>query len=303
MLDFLKKVFRGKKTQPAPVVGVETAPLSEEQLSAVTKVEINLQPPQLAVGSAQSVGRVRDHNEDTLFTLSALLADGMRELPFGIYIIADGMGGYEHGEVASSVAARTMAEYLLHKLYSPIFGNNPEGMSESIQEIMEDGVREAHRSVVRNAPGGGTTLTAALVVGEQVTIAHVGDSRAYFIYPDGRVKPVTKDHSLAQRLIELGQLNERELASFPNKNVLYRALGQPEPFRPDVDTQPFPHGGYMMLCSDGLWNVVTEREILRIITSNRNLSLACNELVDAANAGGGPDNISVILIHYMSKQG
>jgi serine/threonine protein phosphatase PrpC len=300
VLDFIKSIFGQKKKEEPVRIGVETAPLSEEQLQVVGKTIVSLHPVQLAVGSAQSNGRQRDHNEDTLFSLTAVLADGVRDLPMGIFVIADGMGGHQMGEEASSAAARMMVDYLINKFYLPILGVDDEGMSETIQEVMESGVREAHRAVQRQAPGGGTTLTAALVLGEQVTMAHVGDSRAYFIYPDGQMKVITKDHSYVQRLIELGQITEKEAQNHPQRNVLYRALGQAEPFRPDINTYEFPHPGYLMLCSDGLWGVVPENDIFRIINSNKNLSMACHQLVEAANAAGGPDNISVILVDLLS---
>ena len=105
-------------------------------------------------------------------------------------------------------------------------------------------------------------------MGDQVTIAHVGDSRAYFIYPDGKMHTITRDHSLVRRLIELGQLTEREAASHPQRNVLYRALGQGEPFEPDVSTHQFPRPGYLLVCSDGLWGVLSDEEILAIIQSS-----------------------------------
>lgn len=259
-----------------------------------------MRPIQLITGSAQSVGRQRDHNEDTIFSLTTVLADWERDIPLGIYVIADGMGGHQSGEVASSIAARSVVNYLLNKLFTPILGLDHEGLTESIQEVMESSVREAHHAVQRYAPGGGTTLTTALVLGEQVTLAHVGDSRAYFIYPDGRMKAMTQDHSYVQRLLELGQITEKEAQNHPQRNVLYRALGQAEPFRPDISTYDFPQPGYLMLCSDGLWGFVPEIEIFRIINSNKNLAMACHQLVEAANAAGGPDNISVILVNLLS---
>ena len=158
-----------------------------------------------------------------------------------------------------------------------------------------------HRqAVVRRAPGGGTTLTAALVLGEQVTIAHVGDSRAYFVYPDGRMQVITHDHSLVHQLVELGQLNEDEALSHPQRNVLYRAVGQSEPYRPDIDTYQLPHPGSLMICSDGLWSVVAENQVFRIIKNAANPSIACHELVKAANDAGGPDNISVVLVQFLA---
>jgi protein phosphatase len=149
--------------------------------------------------------------------------------------------------------------------------------------------------VQREAPGSGTTVTAALVLGQQVTIAHVGDSRAYAVFPDGRVEPLTRDHSLVKRLEELGHLSKDEAASFPHRNVLIRALGQGEALEADIFTIPFPQTGYLMICSDGLWGVISEKDIHRAIIESPNLQRACQTMVDAANAAGGPDNITVVL--------
>lgn len=296
MFDFIKHLF-GKKTTPEPA-NIQTAPLTEDKGTDIGKPTVTIRPPQLAVGCGQSVGRQRDHNEDTLFMFNSILADGASEIPFGLFVIADGMGGHQHGEIASGAAARAFADYILRRLFHPFLNGDSDGQTESLLEVMENGVKEAQYSVVRKAPGGGTTLTAALVLGEQVTLAHVGDSRAYFIYPDGRIQTITQDHSLVRRLVELGQITEDEAKVHPNRNVLYRALGQSEPFKPDIHTHPFPQPGYMMICSDGLWGVVPDIEIFRIVQNAKNLSLACHELVEAANAGGGPDNISVILVGY-----
>jgi serine/threonine protein phosphatase PrpC len=164
---------------------------------------------------------------------------------------------------------------------------------------MEQGIVEAQRAVLLNAPGGGTTLTAAMVIGDQITLSHVGDSRAYFIFPDGRIESITQDHSLVRRLQDLGQIDEKEASIHPQRNVLYRALGQREPFRPDIVTLTLPHPGYILLCSDGLWGSVPDMEILRIIYAAENPAVACHNLVEAANQAGGPDNISAILVQYI----
>ncbi|MEN4012782.1 MAG: protein phosphatase 2C domain-containing protein [Chloroflexota bacterium] len=302
MFNFLKKIISGNKTNPTnprPIMEtVQTAPLSDEQLQVVSIPSVSMSPLHFLVGCGQSVGRQRDHNEDALYSLATVLSDGNNEIPFGLFVIADGMGGYEHGELASSAAARTLAETVLTRIYIPHIGLEGESSGDSIQEIMDSAVTRAHQAVSKRAPGGGTTLTAALAIGEQVTITHVGDSRAYFIFPDGRMQLITQDHSLVRRLVELGQITEQEAAVHPNRNVLYRALGQVEPFRPDIHTLPMPHPGYLMICSDGLWGVVNEAEIFQIIASARNPSVACKNLVDAANIAGGPDNISVILVQY-----
>ncbi len=292
----------GNQQQPAPKTQdmVNTAPLSEEQIQAI----INTNHPrfdlqQLIAGCGQSVGKQRELNEDSLLAVTATMAGNSGNLPFGLYIVADGMGGHQVGEVASNAASRTGAGYILKKFHPHLFQVNAEPMEESFQEIMQAAVREAQRSIQKEAPGSGTTLTAALVVGQQITVAHVGDSRAYFIYPDGRVDPITRDHSLVKRLEELGHITPEEAANYPHRNVLYRALGQGEIMDPDIFTVGFPQPGYLLVCSDGLWGVITEQDLVRSINEATNLQRACQNLVNAANTAGGPDNISVILVQLV----
>jgi serine/threonine protein phosphatase PrpC len=273
-----------------------TAPLSESQLQAI----VNNQNPrfelqQLIAACGQSVGKQRELNEDSLLALTTTMAGNSGNLPFGLYIVADGMGGHQFGEVASNAAIRTVAGYILRKFHPYLFQIKTDTMDESFQEIMQTAVAEAQRVIQREAPGSGTTLTAALVVGQQITVAHVGDSRAYFVFPDGRVETITRDHSLVKRLEELGHITPEEAANYPHRNVLYRALGQGEILDPDIFTVGFPQPGYLLICSDGLWNVVAEQDLLRSITDAPNLQRACQNLVSAANAAGGPDNISVVL--------
>lgn len=296
MKAFFRRLFGKKQFDQS---AISTAPLTEEQLATVSQHAVHYKPSQLIVGTGQSVGKQRDHNEDTLLAISAVLSDGVAEVCFGVFIVADGMGGHQHGEIASGRAARVMADYLMSKLYPSLLGIRFEDQSDSLQEIMEAGVNRAQQAVLNNAPGGGTTLTAALVIGDQVTISQVGDSRAYFIFPDGRIQKMTQDHSLVRRLVELGQITEKEAATHPQRNVLYRAVGQAEPFRPDISTHVLPSPGYLLLCSDGLWGVVPEIEIFEAVKKSKNTTEACHRLVELANAAGGPDNISVILVQHV----
>jgi PPM family protein phosphatase len=275
---------------------INTAPLSEQQIQSIlhnNNPRYELQ--QLIASCGQSVGKQRELNEDSLFALTATMAGNSGNLPFGLYIVADGMGGHQFGEVASNAAIRSVAGYVLKKFHPYLFQINSEPMEESFQEIMQAAVREAQRSIQKEAPGSGTTLTAALIVGQQVTVAHVGDSRAYFIHQDGRVEPITRDHSLVKRLEELGHITPEEAANYPHRNVLYRALGQGEILDPDIFTLGFPQSAHLMICSDGLWGVITEQDLVRSINEAPTLQRACQNLVNAANTAGGPDNISVIL--------
>lgn len=300
MFDFIRRLFSSKPQTPK-VEMVTTAPLTEKQIQSIvnsTAVRFDLQ--QLVAACGQSVGKQRELNEDSLLAITSTLAGNSGNIPFGLYVVADGMGGHQFGEVASNAAIRTVAGYVMRKFHPYLFNLKPEPLDESLQEIMSAAVTEAQKVIQREAPGSGTTLTAALVLGQQMTIAHVGDSRAYVIYGDGRLETVTRDHSLVKRLEELGHITPEEAVNYPHRNVLYRALGQGEVLEPDIFTIPFPSSGTMMMCSDGLWGVIAEQEIIHIVRDSSNLQRACQSLVSAANAAGGPDNISVVLVQMTS---
>ena len=300
MADFFKKLFGSKdkeeSTKPRQLDAATTAPLTDQQIHSIVssqapKYEIR----QLVASVGQSVGKQRDHNEDSLLAMTTTISGSVESLPFGLYIVADGMGGHQFGEVASNAAIRIVGGDIVKKFHSYLYKMPTQSLQESLQEVMEASITEAHQYIQREAPGSGTTITAALVLGQQVTIGHVGDSRAYAIYPDGRLEPLTRDHSLVKRLEELGHLSKDEVENFPHRNVLIRALGQGETLEADIFTVPFPHPGYLMICSDGLWGVVNEKDIVRILSEAPNLHRACQGMVEAANAAGGPDNITVIL--------
>lgn len=299
MFDFIRKMFA--RPEPPKVEAATTAPLTEQQVQSIvnsTAVRFDLQ--QLIAAAGQSVGKQRELNEDSLLAITSTLAGNSGNIPFGLYVVADGMGGHQFGEVASNAGIRTVAGYVMRKFHPYLFNLKPEPLDESLQEIMSAAVAEANKVIQREAPGSGTTFTAALVLGQQMTIAHVGDSRAYVIYNDGRIETITRDHSLVKRLEELGHITPEEAANYPHRNVLYRALGQGEVLEPDIFTVPFPSNGCMMMCSDGLWGVVAEQDIIRMVREAPNLPRACQSLVSAANAAGGPDNISVILAQMIS---
>jgi protein phosphatase len=289
--------LHNKKGKPelAQTINVNTVPLPESQIEGLALNAQHIEPQQFIYGCAQSIGKQRDHNEDCVFALSIAIGGEKSTSPLGLFVVADGMGGHQYGEVASSAAARTLAGYLL-KRFLPYIVNPASGMDESIQELMRSAINDAQRAVTQAAPGSGTTLTAALILGQQMTIGQVGDSRAYAIHPYGGGETLTRDHSLVKRLEELGQISPEEAAVHPQRNVLYRALGQGEVLEPDIFTAPFPQSGYLLLCSDGLWSVLPDNSLFHLVTSAKDLQGACQNMVDAANEAGGPDNISVILV-------
>ncbi len=227
MTDIFKKLF-GKKEDPEKQIQIDmatTAPLTDQQISSIVAVQnLKNEIRQLTASVGQSVGKQRDHNEDSVLALTSIISGSTESIPFGLYIVADGMGGHQFGEVASNAAIRIMGGTITKKFHSYLYNLPTPTLQESLQEVMETSIAEAHQYVQREAPGSGTTVTAALVLGQQVTIAHVGDSRAYSIYPDGRIEAITRDHSLVKRLEELGHLNKDEAANFPHRNVFHRSV-------------------------------------------------------------------------------
>jgi PPM family protein phosphatase len=295
----IEKLFPPKKRKSSEVdtIPMLEKPVLPKPVQTEETIEVgHAEYPQIIAACSQSVGKQRDHNEDALFTLTTNLVSDTRDIPFGLYIVADGMGGHQHGEVASAMAIRVMAGHVIRKIYLPLFSLTAKAPEQSLQEIMQEGVLEAHRSINKAALGGGTTLTAALIMGDQMTIAHVGDSRAYAIQGDGKMEVLTTDHSLVKRLEELGQITAEEAANHPQRNVLYRALGQGEPFDPEIITAPAPHGGYLLMCSDGLWGVMPQERLYEITSTSPSPYQACQRLVEAANRAGGPDNITAIIV-------
>lgn len=279
--------FGDQPTQPQP----GKPPLGG--LFAAEKAE----PAQLLVGIGHSVGRVRDHNEDALFTYSTHLLSDTTQLPFGLFMVADGMGGHQFGEKASQIAVRAVATSVLGALAAPFFPEGVPPAGTQLQTILAQGILAAHREILEHAKGGGSTLTAALVLGQDLIIAHIGDSRAYALQTDGNLQLLTRDHSLVQRLVELGQITPDEALTYPQRNVLLRALGQAEPLETDLLTMPVADLGSILLCSDGLWGVLSDEQMRGLIAAATSPVQACQALVEAANAAGGPDNISAVLVH------
>ena len=292
-MDLFKRIFGKKKAVVSPD-GVKTAPLDP---MALTPTVITPLQGRVLLGMAQSTGVERTHNEDSLFVLQGNAA-GLEAMPeFGLYIVADGMGGHRSGEVASSISVRAVSRRLFEDSILQLMSIDPLTDVVPLQDLMRIALEEANLAVVERVPGGGTTLTAVLHLGHQITIGHVGDSRAY-ILTDSEARPITRDHSLVKRLEELGQLRPEEAEVHPQRNVLYRAIGQGANLEVDVFTLPIPRDSHMLLCSDGLWGVVPDQELRRIVSLAETPQEACDRLIDAANAAGGPDNISAVLVYF-----
>jgi protein phosphatase len=250
----------------------------------------------LRVGYISDVGKLREHNEDTLIAFQGVYLGDDDSDPFGFFVVADGMGGHQAGEVASSMAARLVTRDVLDDVYLPfLLDGSPSAHMVPVTEILRRAVQNANDRVHQQVPGGGTTLTCAIVLGKRAYIAHVGDSRAYLL-SNHDLQQVTHDHSYVNRLIELGELSPQEAAVHPQRHVVYRAVGQGDGLDVDTYHQPLPPGSRLLLCSDGLSGVVSEDEMGRIIASAATPQEACQHLLQAANDAGGPDNITGVLI-------
>jgi serine/threonine protein phosphatase PrpC len=295
-MEWLKRLIALFSRKPAPEAHrIEEPPVKAP--AAEIRVTAN---ESIIVGTAQSTGIERSHNEDALLILTGT-AIGQESLPeFGLFVVADGMGGHRAGEVASAISVRSVAQQLTERILLALLDLEDEVDVPPLQDLLREALEQANRAVVEQVPGGGTTLTVAVLLGHQVTIGHVGDSRAYII-ANGTSEVITRDHSLVERLRELGQLTQEEAARHPQRNVLYRAIGQGANLEVDVVTHPAPSGGHMLLCSDGLWGVIGDAYILDIISNAPNPQDACRELVRAANAAGGPDNITAVLVQFPQR--
>lgn len=284
-------------TMPLPSLPA-TQPMDEKKVIQIQETLSGAQEAvkRFVVGVAQDVGRVRNHNEDVVLVFTGHLA-GLEPMPsFGLFVVADGMGGHSLGERASGLAARKVAHAALNQILPSLLAD-PQSDTErpALREVMESAMQAANRAVVEGVPEGGTTLTCALVIGEQVIMAHVGDSRMYIITNES-FEQLTRDHSLVQRLQELGQLSAAEAAVHPQRSVLYRAVGQGEGLEVDVDVRRLTPGARVLLCSDGMWGLVPDEKIREIVFAAATPQAACEALVVAANEAGGPDNISAVMV-------
>jgi serine/threonine protein phosphatase PrpC len=223
---------------------------------------------------ATDVGLVRDGNEDSYLTDEPLFA------------VADGMGGHRGGEVASQLAVQT-----LEKLFKKGIGELPDQVQEANRVVFE-------RSVVdEKVAGMGTTLTAALVEGDRIRLAHVGDSRAYLLR-EGDLRLLTEDHTLVHRMVTEGEISKEEAETHPQRSVLTRALGVETVVDVDDDTVQVRPGDRLLLCTDGLTSMVSEQAVEEVLRAVPDPQEAAQRLVQLANEGGGADNTTVVVLDF-----
>lgn len=243
-------------------------------------------------------GRVRGHNEDAVFANPNL----------GVVILADGMGGYNAGEVASGMATTVLASELETAFAAtpPHAIDRASGKSFAHISLLDKidstnlAIHTASESQAQYA-GMGTTLVAALFYDNQVTVAHVGDSRLYRLRGD-ELSIITRDHSLLQEQIDSGMISREEARFSQNKNLVTRALGVDPVVDAEINDFPVRPGDIYLLCSDGLNDMVEDEEIqLTLQLLSANLELAATQLIEMANDNGGRDNVSVILVKVLRE--
>lgn len=233
------------------------------------------------VGIKSDKGNIRSINED--------YADFYQSTEYKLYVVADGMGGHNAGEIASKTAVETLIGYF----------SSLENL-ENLDEKLEIGIAKANRAIYEigkkcpECKGMGTTLTACLVKGNDIFIANVGDS-CCFGSAKYRLVKITKDHSLVQELIDSGSITEEEGINHPKKNIITRALGTGDYVKIDIFKLSYSDYPKFLLCSDGLTNELSRREIKSIIDEEEDFDIICENLVSLAKERGGRDNITVLL--------
>jgi serine/threonine protein phosphatase PrpC len=234
-------------------------------------------------------------NEDSLLAIENFTGLVAVPQPVGLFIVADGMGGHGNGREASQLAIRAMRESVLMALRLGVEED------ETLMEVLIEGVQNANHSVYKRNQQKhadmGTTLTAALLWGTNVYVLNVGDSRTYMYRESNGLYQVTKDHSVVARLVERGAISADEVYTHPKRNEIYRSLGNHPTVEVDSFTVPIQIGDVLLLCSDGLWEMVRDFEMEQIVDACAPYSShLCGMLVQAALNRGGKDNISVIAV-------
>ncbi|MFQ6100350.1 MAG: protein phosphatase 2C domain-containing protein [Anaerolineae bacterium] len=252
-------------------------------------------------GQATHPGKKHTRNEDAVVTFTFDKEQDGRAVPIGFYLVADGMGGHDAGDLASRTVNQIVTDWIIKTKVLPDLRKTTRKLTtEDVPgELLAQAIQQANAALLRHARTKGSdlgsTVTAALIIGNVATIANVGDSRTYLLR-EGRLEQITQDHSLVARLVDAGVIGPEEVRTHPQRNRIYRCLGH----EPDVEVNTFTRqlraGDVLVLCSDGLWEMVPDTEIQRIIERARSPQKACDELIEAANRAGGEDNIGVVVV-------
>ena len=243
----------------------------------------------MKVFSMTDIGRKREMNQDYVFSTDQRIGN----LP-DLFVVADGMGGHKAGDLASQYATHVLVEQIRHNQE-----NEPE-------RIISEAVYAANRKLVKisqedeSLHGMGTTLIAATIVDHTLYFANVGDSRLYVI--GNEIRQISKDHSLVEEMVRLGGLKEEEAKHHPDKNIITRAVGVKNTVEPDFFEYNLEEKDIVLMCTDGLTNMVDDNEIFDIIKNENDVEKTVRELINKANKNGGKDNIGVVLVRPFSDE-
>jgi serine/threonine protein phosphatase PrpC len=247
------------------------------------------------IAGLTDVGMRRDHNEDSLLMAEAVMADN--GTPYGLYVVADGLGGHQGGEIASQLTIDAIKEQFIQ--HPPTLATAPYEEWLKADAMAANEAVLAHQEDQEQEKKMGSTLVMAMVIAGEAHIANVGDSRAYHLNADS-IKQISVDHSLVERLVQIGQLTREEARTHKNRNVIYNTIGDktnPEVGLYHVTLDP---GDRLLLCSDGLSDMISDGQIFEISRSQATPAEACKALIEAANLAGGSDNITAIVIQMNS---
>jgi serine/threonine protein phosphatase PrpC len=285
---------------------------------------------QFTAADKTDVGKQREQNEDSVYKRVESSDEGDR----GLFVVADGMGGYKAGEVASKLAVETISK-AIDVFFRPLpeqptiqleksivdpdetikltaSAKNTSGQKTqklddtqlviSVEDLLSSAIQKANKEIMRYgeqkpaARGLGSTVTAALIRNDHAYIANVGDSRTYLLR-ESILKPITRDHSLVARLVESKQIEPEEVYTHPQRNLIYRSLGAGNKnVEVDVFHEILKPGDKLLLCSDGLWEMVHQQDLLQALSAQESPQSICNRLIDKANENGGEDNISAVIV-------
>ncbi len=233
--------------------------------------------------SITDIGKKRKVNQDYVYTSENPIGN----LP-NLFIVADGMGGHNAGDFASKLTVETLLSEIADS-----FEKNPVKIIGKAIDTANDVIRRK-ASETPDMEGMGTTLVAATCLGKYLHVANVGDSRLYVV--GKAIRQITKDHSLVEEMVRIGTISHSEARNHPDKNIITRAIGAAVEVEPDFFTVELEEDDVVLMCSDGLTNMLEDEEIRMILSGGRDIVEQAQALVDAANANGGKDNISVVLI-------